>query len=715
MKQFIAKRLKPLLFITVFVAAACSAVQNFGWLQRLEYIAYDWQLTLARQNKTPPDDIKIILVDDASLRAMDPIVGRWPWPRKVFAEVIDFIARGNPKAIIFDILFSENEKDTTGVTDGNDSRLVSATQNAGMVYHAMLFMNDEGQSGSVDLPSSVVRHNPAIPAGYLPTGHLPASTVNQPYNNFLIPIDGLYQSAAGLGVVTVDKDSDGVLRRMAPYFAYQGQYFPALSTVPLFQRNAPSETSTPLPLTEQGELLVNQYPFSSYSMSAVLAAKAKWENGDVANLPVDPEEFKDKYVFIGASAIGLQDLKTTPLIKNAPGVYMHASVLGNFLNNDFLLPPNSIATYLSIVLATLLTVIVVLISKRLLSQLVLPALILVAYGAVCVWQFQYNHVLVMVTPTLAILCAWACCYAFLLFTEEKEKNKIRKMFSQYVSPAALTAMVDNFENYAQAGKGSKETITVLFSDVRGFTELSESLPAEQVVEILNFYFSKMTDAVHKHNGTVDKFIGDAIMAIWGAPVRSETHALDAVNAALEMIQKLKEVNEWMTEKNYPPLKIGIGINTGEAILGSVGSEQKADYTVIGDTVNLASRLESVTKQYDCEIIISDTTKRALKDRVACQVVDLIKVKGKAQATKIYAPIVSEPETSRTQAFELHCLSELSHEAFSHYLNKRWDLAINAYRKIPNENLRKKFINRCEYFQASPPPLDWDGTTSMVSK
>ena len=289
------------------------------------------------------------------------------------------------------------------------------------------------------------------------------------------------------------------------------------------------------------------------------------------------------------------------------------------------------------------------------------------------------------------------------------------MFSQYVSPAALTAMVDNFENYAQAGKGTKEVVTVLFSDVRGFTELSENLPPEQVVEILNFYFTKMTEAVHKHNGTVDKFIGDAIMAIWGAPIMSSTHAMDAVNAAMEMMQKLKEVNAWMIEKNYPPLKIGIGVNTGEAILGSVGSEQKADYTVIGDTVNLASRLEGITKQYGCEIIISDNTKKALKDRIPCQVVDMIKVKGKSHATKIYSPIVAEPQPSKTKAFELHCLSELSHEAFSHYLNKRWDLAINAYRKIPNENLRKKFINRCEYFQASPPPTDWDGTTSMLSK
>jgi adenylate cyclase len=306
----------------------------------------------------------------------------------------------------------------------------------------------------------------------------------------------------------------------------------------------------------------------------------------------------------------------------------------------------------------------------------------------------------------------------LLFTEEKEKNKIRKMFSQYVSPAALTAMVDDFENYAKAGNGSKETITVLFSDVRGFTSLSENLPPEQVVEILNFYFTKMTEAVHNHHGTIDKFIGDAIMAVWGAPIKSDTHAIDAVNAAKEMMEKLKEVNAWLDEQNLPPLRIGIGVNTGEAVIGSVGSEQKADYTVIGDTVNLASRLEGVTKQYDCEIIVSESTKKALNDRVPCHVVDMIKVKGKEQAIKIYSPILAEKEESQvalTKTYELHCLSELSHEAFSHYLNKRWDLAISAYRKIPNENLRKKFINRCEQFREAPPPQDWDGATTLIAK
>lgn len=721
MKNFVAKRLKPLTLITVFVAAIAGAAQYFQVLQRLEYIAYDWQLTLTRQHQPVPDDIKIILVDDASLQAMDPIVGRWPWPRSVFAEVIDFLAKGQPKALIFDILFSEAENAPQQAGSG-DEQLIAATKNAGMVYHAMQLLADEefAPYAAKPLPTAITRHNTAALVNTQVRKQVVFNHQNNSspaYNNFLIPIDGLYQGAAGIGVVTANKDADGVLRRMAPFFPYQDKTYPALSIAPLSNAQDQSEPMT-VPLTAQGDLLVNQYPFESYSMSAVLAAKAKWEAGDVQNLPLYPDEFKNKYVFIGASALGLHDLKTTPLTKNTPGVYMHASVLGNFLHDDFLSPPSDMLTYLAILLATFLTTFAVLANNRLVLQFTLPLLILATYVGITIWQFQYNQVMTMVTPTLGIILAWAMCYSFLLFTEEQEKNKIRKMFSQYVSPAALTAMVDNYENYAQAGNGSKEIVTVLFSDVRGFTSLSENLPPEQVVEILNFYFTKMTEAVHNHHGTIDKFIGDAIMAIWGAPIKSDSHAIDAVNAAKEMMQKLKEVNAWLEEKDLPPLKIGIGINTGEAVLGSVGSEQKADYTVIGDTVNLASRLEGVTKQYDCEIIISESTKKALNDRIPSQVVDMIKVKGKEQAIKIYSPILAEPQAQdaqSTKTYELHCLSQLSHEAFSHYINKRWDLAISAYRKIPNENLANKFINRCEVFRASPPPQDWDGSTTLIVK
>lgn len=376
-------------------------------------------------------------------------------------------------------------------------------------------------------------------------------------------------------------------------------------------------------------------------------------------------------------------------------------------------PLHDIYTYIAIVLSALITAVLVMGSNRLIAQTALPALLCVAYVGFTYWQFYNDQVMVLSTPVIAILLSWTLCYTFLMSTEEKEKNKIRNMFSHNVSPTALIDMVEDFENYANAGNGVKETISVLIADVRGFTSISETQPPEQVVEILNFYFSKMSEAILTHNGTVDKIFGDKIMAVWGAPIKSDEHAIDCVKAGLEMLEKLKEVNCWLEEKGLPPFKIGIGINTGEAILGSVGHEQKTNYTVIGDTVNLASRLEGVTKQYGCEIIISEKTRKSLKDRIPCQVVDMIKVKGKANAIKIYSPLSTDAQISRAKTYDLHCVSELSHEAFTHYTNKRWDLAINAYQKIPNENLRKKFINRCEHFRLSPPPQDWDGATVIL--
>ncbi|MGD8592060.1 MAG: CHASE2 domain-containing protein, partial [Gammaproteobacteria bacterium] len=245
MKNFVAKRLKPLLFITIFVASITSAMQYFNVLQRLEYIAYDWQLTLARQHKTPPQDVKIVLVDDASLQAMDPVAGDWPWPRSVFADVIDFLAKGKPKAIIFDILFSESE--TEEQANFSDTRLIEATRNAGNVHHAMLFMTDDGiaPEAAFPLPTGISRFGAtSINAASVQQPPLKISHQNETrlvYNNFLAPVSGLYQAAAGLGVITKEKDADGVLRRMTPFFQYQDQYFRALSTASLSMADSKSE------------------------------------------------------------------------------------------------------------------------------------------------------------------------------------------------------------------------------------------------------------------------------------------------------------------------------------------------------------------------------------------------------------------------------------------------------------------------------------------
>jgi adenylate cyclase len=220
-------------------------------------------------------------------------------------------------------------------------------------------------------------------------------------------------------------------------------------------------------------------------------------------------------------------------------------------------------------------------------------------------------------------------------TEGREKRKVRKMLGQYVSPHMLSSLVDNREDILRAEVGAKENVTVLFSDIRGFTSISENEPPERIVSMLNQYFSLWSDAIFEYDGTIDKFVGDAVMALWGAPLRTEKHPEKALRAALEMRKRLPELNRRLNVEGFPEVKIGVGIHTGDAILGNIGSEKKLDYTVIGDTVNLSSRLEGLTKQYTCDILISEATYIRVSDLFRCEFVDSVKVKGKEQAVKVY--------------------------------------------------------------------------------
>jgi len=704
--------------------------------QRNEWIAYDWMIKQKSAKTQIPPNIAIVLIDDASLQYMDPLVGRWPWPRAIFADVIDYISKGSPKAVLFDLLFVEQQSSTnaTAKDENSDRQLSASTQTAQHIYHAMQFIVDnEDEVNKSDL-------NTALPQAFPSRFALPQSietpqTTNSTnsshdnthtkLNNFLIPYDGLHQAAKGIGVVSIDEDEDGVLRRTALTHFYQGFYYPALSLAALVDNNPllPNASTiylknhqlfahdTPIPTDSNGYFYINMHErFDTYSMSGLLASIALLHQGEVENLLIEPDEFKGKYVFIGASAIGLHDLKMTPLSKNQPGVMIHASTLANVLQNNFLHPPHSVTTLISIILVSLFTTIGILNSRSNRIKILLPLLGITSFWVWINWQFNNNQIVHIIPPLVSIALSWTATYIYLHFTEEKEKNKIRKMFSQYVSPAALTVMVDQYKDYSSAHRGTKEEVSILFSDIRGFTTISENIAPEVVVEILNYYFTNMTNAVHAYHGTIDKFIGDAIMAVWGAPIKTNNHATLALQAALDMITQLETINQWLAVRQYNPIDIGIGINSGEVILGSIGSEQKADYTVIGDNVNLASRLEGATKVYGCKIIISEYTYAQVED-IPCMVVDLVRVKGRHNPIKLYTPVITTTASAKTASeIALH-----SQQAFDTYLNRRWEEALQQYAELPNRTLAELYAQRCQEYLRHPPPADWDGVYSIASK
>jgi adenylate cyclase len=286
------------------------------------------------------------------------------------------------------------------------------------------------------------------------------------------------------------------------------------------------------------------------------------------------------------------------------------------------------------------------------------------------------------------------------------------MFTRYVSPAVLDQVMDRGD--LDMSVSSREYLSILFSDIRSFTSISEQLQPEQVVDLLNTYFSVMSEIAFKYSGTLDKFIGDAIMAFWGAPIRTDDHANKSVLTALEMIKALDHVNQIMQEKGYPQIEIGLGINTDHVILGNIGSERKLDYTVIGDGVNLASRLEGLTKLYKCQIIISEHTYRSLTLDIPCALVDAVRVKGKKEPIRIYAPLAL-PDDDEIVIDVSKQTVLIAEKAFECYIDKRWDEAITLYQSLPMDGLKEVFIQRCQEFQQNPAPDNWDGVYTLLTK
>ncbi len=712
---------KHQIVIGVLALTVVFGLDIIGGLQRLEWMTFDWRSQMLRTPVSAPEDIAVILIDETSINAMNPIVGRWPWPRSVHADVIDYLALGQPRAVLFDILFTENERQdgqSAEVTSPPDQRLIDASHEAGMVIHAMqVFRDTADDTNSVlldrPLPEDLPRLATADASAVLRGGHAPVN------NNYYLPFPGLYQTAAGLGVVNTEPDADGVYRRIKLLHGYRQAIFPALGIAPLPGIRARASESggaqyrigdTDVPVDTDGRYLINHYGrVNTWSMSGVLASAQQLRAGDVEHLLIDPREFHDKIVFIGASAAGLEDLKTTPLGSSVPGVLLHAGVAANLLAGDVLWPVARSVNALLIIALTVFTVAGILNQKRLWLQLAVPLVLGLVYAGVGIAAFQLNLLLQMTAPLLAIVVGSALCFLYLVFTEGRDKRRVRTMLAQYVSPAMLNTVVERYADHLDAEVGSEEDLSILFSDIRGFTHLAESLPARTVVEILNYYFSNMTEVIFSHDGTIDKFIGDAIMAFWGAPVHDDAHADKALRAALGMHQRMATVNRWLRERSLPEIEIGIGIHSGNVILGNIGSEQKLDYTIIGDNVNLASRLEGLTKQYGMPIAISENLRKRLRDPLACYLVDLVRVKGKQEPICIYAPILDHDAAAADR------LAQLSQLAFAHYMQQDWDQAIALYASLPADVLKQTFTQRCQTYKQTPPPADWDGVHTLAGK
>lgn len=702
----------------IFVIAGPTLALTLQWMgafKPVEGITYDHRMQVARGEASLDKRIAVILIDEAAIEAMEPLVGRWPWPRSVHAEILNFLNRGDPRAIAMDILFTERQGRSGEGLGEADRALVKAVARSEQVHQAMQLYHDPGATSRDPLPPEF-RKRFGLPAG--------EGVGRTGLNQASLPFPDLWQASAGVGSVSLAPDPDGVYRSLQPGERYGGQFFPLLGLSPLVNRQDPQALQRDggylhrgeqrIPVDSQGRILANLHgDYRAYSMSGVLASIQAMNRGQVAEMSIRPGEFEDKIVMVGGSAAGLKDLKATPLSPKAPGTFLHASLASNFLTGDFLVPPRQSFTIAAALLLSLTAAIILLKSQRWLFQLATPLGIILAYGGAGYWAFVQGWVLHLTTPLLSVLFTAGGLISYLSFTEGRERRRVRRMLGQYVSPAVLEQVLERYGEMAEAEVGTSEEMTLLFSDVRGFTGISESLSPARVVELLNAHLSTMNDVLFEHGGTLDKFIGDAIMAYWGAPLPDAEHPTHALNGARGMVRALEPLNTHLSGQGLPPVSIGVGLNTGTMILGNIGSEKKLDFTVIGDAVNLAARLEGLTKQYGRSIILSQFTYQGLhgEDQTLCAPLDLVRVKGRGEPVRLYTPLF--PEWGEDQT-----LAPRAERALAAYLSRQWDTALAEYETLRETALAEtaeQFLARCHAYRQNPPPEDWDGVFEHETK
>ncbi|RJQ72248.1 MAG: CHASE2 domain-containing protein [Desulfobacteraceae bacterium] len=709
--------------ILLLVLLGCLA----GVFEPFENDLYDLQARFWRKDKVMPEEVVLVLVDEASLSAMEPLAGRWPWQRGVFADLVEFLVVGGARKIVFDILFTESTASMAKTPAGGDRRLVEVTQRTPHVIHACQVVQDPPDEFNPNILKDKIsrRYKKRFTVTSEPYRHAPE------YTTIYWPFDSLARAVADLGVTSFTPDQDGVYRRAEMVFKSGNIILPALSLAAMFNGNSEIAAAfegpqmilaSPaflhrIPLDSRRLFWVNPYGrFSAFSFSGVYLSLLRLQQGEVDDLPVHPDEFRDKVVFIGASAAGVEDLKSTSLGRLTPGVLLHASIYSNIITRDMLRQAPAWLNAGLALLAVMVTAVTIFHSRRMLAQISFTLLVLCAVALAVFFSFPLGWIIHGVPAFLGIAGTYLAAFTWISFSTGKEKRKIRNVLGQYVSPAILNSVLaDHKEALLSAEVGQRRLLSMQFSDLRGFTAIAERHPVEQVVAFLNGYLAAMVDVIFQHQGTLDKFIGDAILAFWGAPILDPDHAHKAVVCALDMQRALRRLNERNRSVGLPELRSGVGIHTAEVILGNIGSQKKLDYTVIGDGVNLTSRIEALTKTYGCPILVSEQTYAAVRERICCRAVDKVQVSGKEQCTLIYEAI----DTYRGATADTLQIAELCNAGFGFYRQKDFEKAAACYGRIlklnPADALSRLFVDRCNRYKQLPPPAGWNGECVLEHK
>jgi len=632
----------------------------------------------------------------------------WPWPRHLYAPLIEYCHRSGAKAVMFDILYTEAS--SYGPQDDQD--LAAALKAAGNVV-LPFFLSVENKPVSPELERLLDKSAVTV------SGPPPPDIMG--YQYLLAPIPPLLVAARTLGNVRSHPDKDGIYRRVPLIVPFKGRWLPllAFAAYQTFNPGPPwrfedgnlVQGERRIPLDARGQLLLKyRGPTRSHtrlSAANLIESGYRVQQGQPPLVP--PEALAGKWVFVGLTAPGLYDLKASPTSDVYPGVEVHATVLDNLLQGDFLRTvPVWIRWAWTLVLAASMVLVVLFVSGM--SGLIANLGALVAFNAVhaglCVLAFTRSWYGDPLLPGLALNFSFALAAVYSYATEGRQKHAIRGMFAQYMSEVVISHLLEHPEKLELGGE--RRQITIFFSDLAGFTTMSERLDPEAVVGLLNDYLSRMTDIILEEEGTVDKFEGDAIMAFWGAPLDQEDQAVLACRASLRQAAALKELNQLFAKRGLPRLNLRMGLHTGDAIVGNLGSQKRFDYTAIGDSVNLASRLEGLNKFYSTPIMASEATVQSCRDLVEFRELDWVAVKGRATSVTVYEVLALKGELTPAQAAGRDKFAQ----ALQLFREKAFDRAETAFAAVlehlPEDGPGQMFRDLCRKFQESPPPPDWDG-------
>jgi adenylate cyclase len=720
---------------------ACLLFDAAGWIEvrsltKLERWAYDARVRLFLPRTRDPR-IVIVDIDERSLGAE----GRWPWGRDKLALMVhQLFARYRVRVVGFDVAFPETDVTSSlSLLEAAAGGELRDDAQFRAFLHRMRPSLDYDRRFAEEIQKNAVVLGFLVSAqkersGVLPRPAFAASALaNAEYRFFSAPgysgnIAPLQAGATAAGHLYQALDPDGVTRSVPMFMQVADGFFEAMSLAVLrvYLDNAPIKLETTIvesggrklgwmrfvhvgdtvriPLDERMAALV---PYRSEGSYRYVSAT------DVIRGTLGTDELENRIVIVGTSARGLVDVRATPTREDLPGVEIHASIISGALDNAMKSQP---AETLAIAVLTILFVgipLAVLLPKlSALAATLATAVVLALLLGLNAWAWQArNLVLPLAGPLVMLASLYFLAVVWGFFAETRHRQLMTNLFGTYVPKEIVAEMAEHPDEYSMHGQNLD--MTVLFADIRDFTSIAEKRTPQDLKDLINTYFSRMTVCIQDKRGTVDKYIGDAIMAFWGAPVRDADHARHALECGLAMQKALRELDPLFAKKHWPALRIGVGLNCGTMSVGDMGSDFRRSYTVMGDAVNLASRLEGLTKEYGVGILVSENIVRVVQEFVYREV-DKVRVKGKQEGVAIFEPIGEQGEVGGAMLAEIARF----HRALAHFRAQRWDEAEGLLRELaaaaPAAKLYRLYRERIAHFRVEPPGADWDAVFGFTT-